>query len=315
MSSGGKSERRFGNVCVCGMRVWEHTDKQRGGAVLVPPPPRGLQVGVPYTEWGGGPRGRLHLRGGRGRQLGAALAWLCLGSQAWESSQSWESASEPGPLRVLMYIHIVSTCSVGAASSSPSARERMQEVIAGLERFPFTFEKDVEMQKGTGLLPFQGMDKSGSAVCNFFAKGLCEKGRLCPFRHDRGEKMVVCKHWLRGLCKKGDQCKFLHQYDVTRMPECYFYSKFGPLCKYRHIRRVMCINYLAGFCPEGSKCQFAHSLAGHWVQHLRLPPGNLSPLPGQTACSSTLRRGPRSTWSPTPGAQRRGRARATGAEK
>lgn len=39
--------------------------------------------------------------------------------------------------------------------------------------------------------------------------------------------MVVCKHWLRGLCKKGDQCGFLHQYDVTRMPECYFYSKFG----------------------------------------------------------------------------------------
>lgn len=34
----------------------------------------------------------------------------------------------------------------------------MQEVIAGLGRFTFTFEKDVEMQKGTGLLPFQGMD-------------------------------------------------------------------------------------------------------------------------------------------------------------
>ncbi|XP_059937453.1 putative cleavage and polyadenylation specificity factor subunit 4-like protein [Mesoplodon densirostris] len=168
----------------------------------------------------------------------------------------------------------------------------MQEVIAGLERITFTFEKDVEMQKGTGLLPFQGMDKSSSAVCNFFAKGLCEKGKLCPFRHDRGEKMVVCKHWLRGLCKKGDQCKFLHQYDVTRMPVCYFYSKFGecnnkecpflhvkpafktrdcpwydqgfckdgPLCKYRHVRRIMCINYLAGFCPEGPKCQFAQKV-------------------------------------------------------
>ncbi|XP_074199706.1 putative cleavage and polyadenylation specificity factor subunit 4-like protein isoform X1 [Camelus bactrianus] len=60
----------------------------------------------------------------------------------------------------------------------------MQEVIAGLERFTFTFEKDVEMQKGTGLLPFQGMDKSGSAVCNFFAKGLCEKaGRVASFPH------------------------------------------------------------------------------------------------------------------------------------
>ncbi|XP_054428966.1 putative cleavage and polyadenylation specificity factor subunit 4-like protein [Pteronotus mesoamericanus] len=165
----------------------------------------------------------------------------------------------------------------------------MEEVIAGLEQFTFTLEKDVEMQKGIGLLPFQGMDKSGSAVCNFFAKGLCEKGKLCPLRHDRGVKMVVCKHWLRGLCKKGDQCKFLHQYDVTRMPECYFYSKFGecsnkechflhtktafktqdcpwydqgfckegPLCKYRHVHKTMCINYLAGFCPEGPKCQYA----------------------------------------------------------
>ncbi|XP_060058667.1 putative cleavage and polyadenylation specificity factor subunit 4-like protein isoform X4 [Erinaceus europaeus] len=166
----------------------------------------------------------------------------------------------------------------------------MQEVIAGLEQFTFLFEKDVEMQRGIRLLPFQGMDKSSSAACSFFAEGLCEKGKLCPFRHDRGEKMVVCKHWLRGLCKKGDGCKFLHQYDVTRMPECYFYSKFGdcnnkecpflhtdpasktrtclwydqgfckdgPLCKYPHVRKKMCINYLAGFCSEGPKCQFAH---------------------------------------------------------
>ncbi|KAM7067731.1 putative cleavage and polyadenylation specificity factor subunit 4-like protein [Molossus nigricans] len=165
----------------------------------------------------------------------------------------------------------------------------MDEVIAGLERFTFTLEEDVEMQKGTGLLPFQGMDKSSSAVCSFFAKGPCEKGKLCPFRHDHGEQTVVCKHWLRGLCKKGDQCKFLHQYDLTRMPECYFFSKFGecsnkechflhtktvfrtrdcpwydqgfcrdgPLCKYRHIQRLLCINYLAGFCPKGPKCQYA----------------------------------------------------------
>lgn len=56
---------------------------------------------------------------------------------------------------------------------------------------------------------------------------LWSPGKLCPFRHDRGEQTVVCKHWLRGLCKRGDQCKFLHQYDLTRMPECYFFSKFG----------------------------------------------------------------------------------------
>ncbi|XP_024616263.1 putative cleavage and polyadenylation specificity factor subunit 4-like protein [Neophocaena asiaeorientalis asiaeorientalis] len=149
-----------------------------------------------------------------------------------------------------------------------------------------------------------------------------DPGKLCPFRHDRGEKMVVCKHWLRGLCKKGDQCKFLHQYDVTRMPVCYFYSKFGdcsnkecpflhvkpafktrdcpwydqgfckdgPLCKYRHVRRIMCINYSAGFCPEGPKCQFAHLSSGQWVPHLLLLPGNLTgPLPRKSVCFSTLR--------------------------
>ncbi|XP_059527049.1 putative cleavage and polyadenylation specificity factor subunit 4-like protein isoform X1 [Myotis daubentonii] len=146
------------------------------------------------------------------------------------------------------------------------------------------------MQKGIEPLPFQGMDKSSSAVCNFYAKGLCEKGRLCPFRHDHGEKTVVCKHWLRGLCKKGDQCRFLHQYDLSRMPECYFFSKFGecsnkecyflhmktaseaqacpsydqgfckdgPLCKSRHVKRVMCTNYFVGFCPLGPECQYAH---------------------------------------------------------
>uniref|UniRef100_A0A2K6G0D3 Cleavage and polyadenylation specificity factor subunit 4 n=1 Tax=Propithecus coquereli TaxID=379532 RepID=A0A2K6G0D3_PROCO len=136
---------------------------------------------------------------------------------------------------------------------------------------------------------------------------------------------VVCKHWLRGLCKKGDPCKFLHQYDVTRMPQCYFYSKFGdcnnkecsflhvkpalksrdcpwydqgfckdagPLCKYRHVPRIMCLNYLVGFCPEGPKCEFAHLSASPGTQHLLLLLRKLrSPLPRQSAGSSTLGRG------------------------
>lgn len=39
----------------------------------------------------------------------------------------------------------------------------------------------------------------------------------------------MCKHWLRGLCKKGDDCEFLHEFDMTKMPECFFYSKYGEL--------------------------------------------------------------------------------------
>ena len=134
------------------------------------------------------------------------------------------------------------------------------------------------------------MDKSGAAVCEFYVRSSCQRGAACPFRHVRGDKTIVCKHWLRGLCKKGDQCEFLHEYDMSKMPECYFYSRFnachnkecpflhidpeakirdcpwydrgfcrhGPNCRHRHVRRVLCINYLAGFCPAGSSCPDAH---------------------------------------------------------
>uniref|UniRef100_A0A2K5RBQ8 Cleavage and polyadenylation specificity factor subunit 4 n=1 Tax=Cebus imitator TaxID=2715852 RepID=A0A2K5RBQ8_CEBIM len=134
----------------------------------------------------------------------------------------------------------------------------MQEVI-----------KDVKMQKGTGLLPFQGMDRASQP------RALASPGKFRPFHTGSG-----------GLYKKGDPCKFLHQCDLTRMPECCFYSRvlgfsgdcssnecpflhvkralksrdcpWSPgLCKYCHVPRIMCLNYLVGFCPKGPKCQFA----------------------------------------------------------
>uniref|UniRef100_A0A3P8WYH8 Cleavage and polyadenylation specificity factor subunit 4 n=1 Tax=Cynoglossus semilaevis TaxID=244447 RepID=A0A3P8WYH8_CYNSE len=134
----------------------------------------------------------------------------------------------------------------------------MQDLLANVDHIKFDLEIAVEQQHGAQPLPFPGMDKSGSAVCEFFMRAACVKGGMCPFRHISGEKTVVCKHWLRGLCKKGDQCEFLHEYDMTKMPECYFYSKFGPDCRHRHTRRVICVNYLVGFCPEGKSCKFMH---------------------------------------------------------
>uniref|UniRef100_A0A8C4QTB0 Cleavage and polyadenylation specificity factor subunit 4 n=1 Tax=Eptatretus burgeri TaxID=7764 RepID=A0A8C4QTB0_EPTBU len=166
----------------------------------------------------------------------------------------------------------------------------MQDVVATTEHIHFEIELAMDLQLGAQPLPFPGMDKSGAAVCEFFVRGICGRGAMCPFRHVTGEKNVVCKHWLRGLCKKGDQCEFLHEYDMSRMPECYFYSKFGecsnkecpflhidpeskikdcpwydrgfckhgPLCRHRHTRRVLCVNFLVGFCPEGPDCKFVH---------------------------------------------------------
>jgi len=112
------------------------------------------------------------------------------------------------------------------------------------------------------------------------------KGNNCQYRHARPEKTVVCKHWLRGLCKKGDLCEFLHEYNLKKMPECYFYSKHhecnnpecmylhvdpeskvrecawyargfckhGPNCRHKHVRKIICQNYISGFCPKGPDC-------------------------------------------------------------
>ncbi|XP_055378233.1 cleavage and polyadenylation specificity factor subunit 4 [Condylostylus longicornis] len=168
----------------------------------------------------------------------------------------------------------------------------MEFLIASVDHLEFKIERDLNQQFGALPLPFPGMDKSTAAVCQFF-NGVdgseCDKGASCPFRHIRGGT-IVCKHWLRGLCKKGDQCEFLHEYDMTKMPECYFYSRFnachnkecpflhidpeskikdcpwydrgfcrhGPHCRHRHVRRVLCMNYLAGFCPDGHQCKYMH---------------------------------------------------------
>ncbi|PAV85013.1 hypothetical protein WR25_08356 [Diploscapter pachys] len=166
----------------------------------------------------------------------------------------------------------------------------MEDIICSIEAELTDVEESLLFQKGAKESPFPGMDKSGRGVCSKYAQGLCVMGDLCPLRHLVGDKAVVCKHWLRGLCKKGDQCEFLHEYDLTKMPECFFFSKYmacsnrecpfrhidpetkikdcpwyergfcrhGPYCKHRHRRRVMCPNYLVGFCIDGPNCKYAH---------------------------------------------------------
>ncbi|KAL3896253.1 MAG: hypothetical protein SGCHY_004191 [Lobulomycetales sp.] len=126
-------------------------------------------------------------------------------------------------------------------------------------------------------------------TCKFYLRGNCQKGADCPNKHSV-EKTIVCKHWLRGLCKKGEMCEFLHEYNLKKMPECWFFTKNGecsnPECLYRHIdpnskihdcawylrgfcrhgsgckhkhtRRLACQNYLTGFCPKGPDCDKGH---------------------------------------------------------
>lgn len=110
------------------------------------------------------------------------------------------------------------------------------------------------------------------------------------FRFSRANRNLVCKYWLRGVCKRGELCDFSHEFDIKRIPECHFYSRFkvclnkechflhiepenkikpcywydrgfcpeGPRCQYRHVRRVLCLNYMDGFCPLGDACKNVH---------------------------------------------------------
>ncbi|KAI3381361.1 hypothetical protein SNEBB_008019, partial [Seison nebaliae] len=133
-----------------------------------------------------------------------------------------------------------------------------KKIIAIDSDLEFEIEGALKEQKFRKMLPFKGMDKAGASICPFFQSGTCEYGDQCPLRHlkDKGET-VVCKHWLRGLCKYGDNCVFLHDYDMSKMPDCYFYSKFGECnsgveCSFLHIdpesRIKECAWYNRGFC-------------------------------------------------------------------
>ncbi|KAI5451917.1 RNA-binding component of cleavage and polyadenylation factor [Naganishia albida] len=136
----------------------------------------------------------------------------------------------------------------------------------------------------------------------------CPLGPTCPRRHtlpsaanfqpptpqpyhprEKEKVNTICKHFIRGLCIMGDKCEFLHEYNLTKFPECWWWStygfctagdeclywhpkvrrrecvdfnrgfcKLGPDCPRTHIRRVLCPAYVAGFCPAGPDCKLGH---------------------------------------------------------
>jgi len=139
-----------------------------------------------------------------------------------------------------------------------------------------------------------GLDQA-RPVCRLYIQGHCPNAK-CPDKHSvSSTARIVCKHWLRGLCKKGDGCEFLHEYNLRKMPDCYFFAKhgwcsngeeclylhndpnstrtpcpwyargfcpLGPRCSQRHVRKVVCPRYLTGFCPLGPACTDAHPQYG-----------------------------------------------------
>ena len=159
------------------------------------------------------------------------------------------------------------------------------DILKPCETTKFEFEDFVIKQVGIILNRPRKKD-----VCQYYLKNQCSLGNNCQFAHPSKTKLVVCKHWLRGLCKKGELCEFLHEYNLKKMPECWFYSNYGectnPECQYLHIdpnskvkecawysrgfcrhgqqcrhkhtRIAICPAYLTGFCPNGKNCTYGH---------------------------------------------------------
>jgi len=144
---------------------------------------------------------------------------------------------------------------------------------------PFDIENYIKFELSTKL-------DSDEQICHpFLTPAGCPLGAKCPLRHvptpsplnfnpavasaatANAAARTVCKHWLRGLCKKGATCEFLHEYNLRKMPECWFFAKFGYCsngdeCMYLHVddmmRRTECPEYRRGFCPEGPDCPLKH---------------------------------------------------------
>jgi cleavage and polyadenylation specificity factor subunit 4 len=148
-----------------------------------------------------------------------------------------------------------STANTATEKQVPARDLYFQDLDEGLL---FDFEEFVRQEVGIDST------RRRADTCQFFVRGHCPRGPRCGKRHDidmqRRRNAVVCKHWLRALCKKGDQCEFLHEYNLRRMPECWFFTKYGECCNgeeclYLHVdpekRRVECPWYARGFCKHG----------------------------------------------------------------
>ncbi|XP_067128591.1 uncharacterized protein ZC3H3 [Centruroides vittatus] len=102
--------------------------------------------------------------------------------------------------------------------------------------------------------------------CMFYNRfGRCNKGELCPYKHD-ADKIAVCTRFLRGTCKVVD-CPFSHKVAPEKMPVCSFYLQGrcnSDNCPYRHVKvnrkAEVCKDFLRGYCPVGQKCKKTHTL-------------------------------------------------------
>ncbi|ORD98703.1 CPSF4 [Hepatospora eriocheir] len=160
--------------------------------------------------------------------------------------------------------------------------------FSNLENISKKDERLIKLDFDDYIANVLNLSETKPVYCPDYQKNSCKGG--CGLIHIKLATAVVCKHWLKGLCKKNEECTFLHDYDLQKMPECFFFNvygvcnnyecpykhvddknvitecpwynkgfcKNGPTCKYKHIKRSLCVDYSFGLCLKGPKFNLFH---------------------------------------------------------
>ncbi|ORZ06892.1 hypothetical protein BCR42DRAFT_336693, partial [Absidia repens] len=110
--------------------------------------------------------------------------------------------------------------------------------------------------------------------CRYYARGNCEQGDTCTFKHDGKQNLTLCKFYKSGSCENGAECSFSH--DLELEPCRFFFVRgscdAGEHCPFSHApltddsRKELhkmtgpCRFYhFKGYCSQGNECLFAHT--------------------------------------------------------
>jgi hypothetical protein len=89
-----------------------------------------------------------------------------------------------------------------------------------------------QLDSGLGIFLYFSISKATnifliSKATNTFLISKARQPIISKFPRQAIKNLSLLCMICRGLCKKGDQCEFLHEFDMTKMPECYFYTRFN----------------------------------------------------------------------------------------
>jgi len=167
---------------------------------------------------------------------------------------TFHTCNQPSPL-----IHTISPPFLSLMISAKGKGRK------GVDKLTFSFESFLRDRDDKDMhIRLSKRRKKGSVICTYWLRGLCQKGEDCKFLHEYDlSKMPICQFWSKyGDCTNGEKCQFRHISPEDERKECEWYNrgncKWGSQCYHKHVRKKLCENYYLGFCPNGPVCPYGH---------------------------------------------------------